>query len=127
MTATMKWYGKARTGVEFLRFSARKEPAVKIVAWIFLLIILGTPILIAAWWLFPILAGMCVWALVKFGDAKYVGKIIKPVLLVLLFVFVVWLGFIFKRRWLPPSYENGFTANAIRTVAPPSDRSSQEN
>src|SRR5579863_1531771 len=99
----------------------------KIVAWSFLILIFATPVLVAEWWLFPIVAGVCVWALIKFGDAKYVGKVIKPVLLVLLLIFVIWLGFVFRRRSLPHSYENSSAAHALRIVSPRARQSSLQS
>lgn len=66
----------------------------KIIAGFLLLLLAGSPVLIAGWWLFPVVAGICVWAFLKYGDSTKLGKFLKPLTLLSLILFLVWLCFL---------------------------------
>ena len=98
----------------------------KIAAWIILVLLLGAPVVIALWWLFPLFAGVCIWALFKYRGAKRAGKFLTPILLVFLLAFVIWLWFVPRRHLVARSYENNSSARLIRRIAPPLAPPSEE-
>lgn len=90
----------------------------KAFAWFFLILILGTsPLLLALWWIFPILAGVVIWVFFKSEHWKLGRQFLKPVSLVLLLIFSIWLVWIYRRH-VQPSYESTSAAFLVRRIAP---------
>src|SRR5579859_5444138 len=98
----------------------------KVVASIVLFLFLGAPFLIALWWMFPFLAGVCIWLLYKYWDSKRVGRFLKPILITLLLAFVFWLWFVHHRTLVARSYSSSSSSSLIRKLAPPMAQSSEE-
>jgi hypothetical protein len=91
----------------------------KIVAWIFLILLVGTPFLLALWWLFPIVAGASVWLLYKFSNSKRVAPFIKPICYGLLAIFVIWLIIIPRGHLTPRPYEQSQAVRAFKPLLQP--------
>src|SRR5450756_746895 len=82
----------------------------RILALALLVGLFACPFLIMVWWLFPIAAGLCVWALVRVTQSKKrhtksskVAAFVQPILVALLLVCALWLCFNpWKRHGLQP-------------------------
>ena len=75
----------------------------KVVALVLFIVVIACPLLIMVWWFLPIAAGICIWAYFKFVHNKTGGKFVKPVLLTVLLLFLIWLCFIpWKRHGMQP-------------------------
>jgi len=98
----------------------------KAVAWVFLTLFVLAPLLVAAWWLFPLVAGFFAWLLLKYKDAKYWGRFAKPASLFVLACFVIWLIFVPRGHLIDRPYESSKGAALVTLLANPSAQPSEE-
>jgi hypothetical protein len=70
---------------------------------------------------------MCgLYKLYKSSDSKRLGNFLKPILITMLLVFVLWLWFVPRRILVGRSYNSTTSARLIRRIAPPVAQASEE-
>ena len=73
----------------------------RIAAWLILIAILGVPLVVGVWLLFPVVAGIAAAVLLSGRGPSWMRRYLSPILYLLLLGFMIWLYFLPFRN--PPS------------------------